>query len=83
MLIEKSVRGTISNRLKDAAAGDPLKLNSEVEKPNLQTIDFCALPQECDTLKMIFTVKILGRVGEPASCNVVNFKNSLKIKFTT
>ena len=78
MLIEKSVRGTISNRLKDAAAGDPLKLNSEVEKPNLQTIDFCALPQECDTLKMIFTVKILGRVGEPASCNVVNFKNSLK-----
>ena len=37
-LIEKSVRGTISNRLKDAVKNDPLKLNAEVEKPNLQKI---------------------------------------------
>ncbi len=29
-LIEKSVRGTISNRLKPAVANDPLKLNAEV-----------------------------------------------------
>lgn len=77
-LIEKSVRGTISNRLKPAVAGDPLKLNSEVEKPNLQTIDFCALPQECDTLKLVFTVKILGNVGIPSSCNAADFQSTLK-----
>ena len=41
-LIEKSVRGTISNRLKPAVAGDPLKLNAEVEKANLQKVDACA-----------------------------------------
>ena len=77
-LVEKSVRGTISNRLKAAVAGDPLKLNSEVQKPNLQTVDFCALPQDCDTLKMVFTVKILGNVGEPSACNVADFQNNLK-----
>lgn len=34
-LREKSVRGTISNRLKPAIQSDPLKLNAEVEKANL------------------------------------------------
>ena len=32
---EKSVRGTISNRLKNAIANDPAKLDAEIEKPNL------------------------------------------------
>ncbi|WP_019001599.1 type I-F CRISPR-associated protein Csy3 [Succinimonas amylolytica] len=77
-LVEKSVRGTISNRLKTAISGDPLKLNSEVQKPNLQTVDFCALPQDCDTLKMVFTVKVLGKVGEPSSCNMADFQNKLR-----
>ena len=74
-LVEKSVRGTISNRLKSAVANDPLKLNSEVQKPNLQTVDYCALPQDCDTLKMIFTLKVIGSVGEPSSCNVAEFQS--------
>ena len=51
-LIEKSVRGTISNRLKDAIKNDPLKLNAEVEKPNLQKVDACALGEHHDTLKI-------------------------------
>ena len=38
-LQEKSVRGTISNRLKAAIKSDPAKLNAEVEKANLQTVD--------------------------------------------
>lgn len=33
-LQEKSVRGTISNRLKPAIKNDPAKLNAEVEKAN-------------------------------------------------
>ncbi|MBC6987946.1 type I-F CRISPR-associated protein Cas7f/Csy3, partial [Alteromonas sp. BZK5] len=40
---EKAVRGTISNRLKAAMANDPVKLDAEVSKANLQTVDIAAL----------------------------------------
>jgi len=73
-LQEKSVRGTISNRLKAAIKSDPLKLNAEVEKANLQTIDACALAPEQDTLKLHFTLKVLGGVQQPAACNNALFK---------
>ena len=73
-LQEKSVRGTISNRLKKAIQDDPAKLNAEVEKPNLQRVDACALLPEQDTLKLQFTLKILGGITEPSACNNANFK---------
>lgn len=75
-LIEKSVRGTISNRLKAAIKNDPVKLNAEVEKANLQTVDACALAPEQDTLKLHFTLKILGGVQQPSACNNALFKES-------
>lgn len=75
-LIEKSVRGTISNRLKAAIKNDPVKLNAEVEKANLQTVDSCALAPEQDTLKLHFTLKVLGGVEQPSACNNVLFKQS-------
>jgi CRISPR-associated protein Csy3 len=75
-LIEKSVRGTISNRLKPAIKNDPVKLNAEVEKANLQTVDVCALAIEQDTLKLHFTLKILGGVQFPSACNNSLFKQS-------
>ncbi|WP_086981313.1 type I-F CRISPR-associated protein Csy3 [Vibrio aphrogenes] len=75
-LIEKSVRGTISNRLKAAIKSDPVKLNAEVEKANLQTVDSCALAPEQDTLKLHFTLKILGGVHQPSVCNNALFKQS-------
>ena len=68
-LKEKSVRGTISNRLKAAIKSDPLKLNAEVEKPNLQRVDSCALGPEQDTLKLSFTLKVLSGVEQPSACN--------------
>jgi CRISPR-associated protein Csy3 len=68
-LIDKSVRGTISNRLKPALQNDPLKLNAEVEKPNLQTVDSCALPEHLDTLKLTFTLKVLGGIDKPSASN--------------
>lgn len=70
----KSVRGTISNRLKAAVKNDPAKLNAEVEKPNLQTVDVCALATEQDTLRLHFTLKILGGVERPSACNNPAFK---------
>ncbi len=68
-LIEKSVRGTISNRLKKALQNDPAKLDAEVEKPNLQTVDSCALGTDHDTLKLFFSLKILKGVEIPSACN--------------
>lgn len=75
-LQEKSVRGTISNRLKAAVKNDPAKLNAEVEKANLQTVDSCSLGPQQDTLKHQFTLKILGGIATPSACNNANFKQS-------
>lgn len=75
-LQEKSVRGTISNRLKAAIKIDPLKLNAEVEKPNLQRVDSCALAMEQDTLKLSFTLKVLSGVQQPSACNNQLFNES-------
>jgi len=77
-LVEKSVRGTISNRLKNAVKNNPLKLNVEVEKANLQTVDSCALGEEQDTLKLHFTLKVLGGIKEPSACNNPAFLESYK-----
>ena len=68
-LIEKSVRGTISNRLKAAVKNDPMKLNAEVEKANLQTVDSASLKLDQDTLKLRFTLKVLSGVQHPSVCN--------------
>jgi len=77
-LIEKSVRGTISNRLKPAIKDDPLKLNREVEKANLQKIDACSLSEQQDTLMLHFTLKILGGIENPSACNNEQFKQTYK-----
>ena len=65
----KSVRGTISNRLKAAIANDPVKLDAEIEKSNLQTVDVAALDQDCDTLIVKWSCKVLPFTGKPSVCN--------------
>jgi CRISPR-associated protein Csy3 len=77
-LIEKSVRGTISNRLKKDLQKDPAKLDVEVEKPNLQTVDSCALGPDQDTLKLHFTLKVLSGVENPSACNNAAFNKTYK-----
>lgn len=72
----KSVRGTISNRLK-AKELDPAKLDAAIEKPNLQTVDVAALPPEADTLKVQFTLRILGGAGTPSACNSAAYQTKL------
>lgn len=75
-LLEKSVRGTISNRLSKPLRADPGKLDAEVEKPNLQKVDCCALGIHQDTLKLHFTLKILSQVEKPSACNNAVFNTS-------
>lgn len=73
---EKSVRGTISNRLKTKDQ-DPAKLDAAIENPNLQTVDVATLPADADTLKVQFTLRVLAGVGEPSACNEAAYREKL------
>lgn len=72
-LQEKSVRGTISNRLKTSKEG---KLDAKIEDANLQTVDSCALSADQDTLKLNFTLKVLSGVENPSACNSEEFNQT-------
>jgi len=72
----KSVRGTISNRLKTKDQ-DPAKLDATIENPNLQTVDVATLPAEADTLKVSFTLRVLGGAGTPSACNNAEYQRKL------
>jgi len=74
---EKAVRGTISNRLKAKDAADPAKLDAAIENPNLQRVDVATLPNNCDTLKIRFTLRILGGAGSPSACNNAAYREKL------
>ena len=75
-LREKSVRGTISNRLKTKDQ-DPTKLDAAIENPNLQTVDVATLPASADTLKAQFTLRVLGGTGDPSACNDAAYREKL------
>lgn len=74
---EKSVRGTISNRLK-AKDQDAAKLDAAIENPNLQTVDVAALPSTADTLMVRFTLRVLGGAGTPSACNNADYQSKLQ-----
>ena len=73
----KSVRGTISNRLKTKDQ-DPAKLDASIQNPNLQTVDVAALPSDADTLRVRFTLRILGGAGTPTACNNADYQRKLR-----
>lgn len=73
---EKSVRGTISNRLKTKDQ-DPAKLDAAIENPNLQTVDVATLAADTDTLKVQFTLRVLGGTGNPSACNDAAYREKL------
>lgn len=74
---EKSVRGTISNRLKAKDEKDAAKLDAAIANPNLQTVDVAALPADADTLKVAFTLRVLGGAGTPSACNNADYQAKL------
>jgi len=73
---EKSVRGTISNRLKTKDQ-DPAKLDAQIQNPNLQTVDSAALPSGADTLQLRFTLRVLSGAGKPSACNSADYQQAL------
>ncbi len=74
---EKSVRGTISNRL-STKDQDPAKLDASIQSPNLQTVDVATLPNDADTLRVRFTLRILGGAGTPSACNNADYQIKLQ-----
>lgn len=74
---EKSVRGTISNRLKTKDQ-DPVKLDASIENPNLQTVDVATLPSDTDTLRVSFTLRVLSGTGTPSACNNADYRAKLQ-----
>lgn len=74
---EKSVRGTISNRLKTKAQ-DPAKLDAAIQNPNLQTVDVATLPPDANTLRVVFTLRVLGGAGIPSACNNSDYQDALQ-----
>lgn len=79
-IVSKTVRGTISNRQKDAVKNDPVKLNAAVDHANIQRIDSCALGPDQDCLKLDLSVKFLGGIAEPTSCSDAEFLELLKTR---
>lgn len=74
---EKSVRGTISNRLKSGEQ-DSAKLDASIQSPNLQKVDVASLPNNADTLRVHFTLRVLGDAGIPSACNNPTYQEKLK-----
>ena len=70
-LQHKDIRGTISNR-------DTKLL--KIEGSNLQSIDIASIPFDADTLKLSFTVKILGDIATPNTCNDQKYQEALSQK---
>lgn len=73
----KDVRGTISNRLKNALQSDPAKLDAEIQKANLQRVEVAALPFDADTLKVSFSLRVLGNLAQPSACNDQEYQAAL------
>lgn len=73
---EKSVRGTISNRLK-AKDQDPSKVDAAIENANLQTVDIASLQHAHDTLQVRFSLRVLAGAGVPSACNSQSYQQKL------
>jgi CRISPR-associated protein Csy3 len=81
-VIEKSVRGTISNRLSTKDA-DPAKLDASIQSPNLQRVDVATLPSDRDTLRVQFTLRVLRGAGAPSACNDSGYREKLESVVTS
>ena len=77
MVKSKDLRGTTSNRFKNAIQNDPMKLDAKIEGPNLQRVDVAALPFDTDTLILSFSLRVLGDLATPSACNDPEYREVL------
>lgn len=69
-----TVRGTISNFADGYKKGDGQIKRSDLQNPNLQTIDACFLPDDADTLQIEFSLVVLANALRPDACNDGNYR---------
>ena len=76
---EKTVRGTISDRKSGKLADQPdsAKQGKSISNPNPQTVDTATLPSKADTLRVSFTLRVLGGAGTPSACNNPDYQKAL------
>ncbi len=73
-LFERRNRAVKSN-FKQEVLDDEEKLKEEITEPNLSWGDDAALPPNSDTLKVSFSLRVLGGVDTPAACNKKEFQD--------
>ena len=66
-------RGTQSMFMKEEKRADTIK-------PNIVEGDYAALPADKDTLKVSFSIRVIGNLGEPFACNKPDFSKEIKNK---
>jgi CRISPR-associated protein Csy3 len=78
---EIRARGTISNRMDEKTLNDASKLEKKIEeetkKPNPLLYDKASLPFDNDTLKVRFTLRVLGNIKKPTACNIAKYEEKL------
>lgn len=84
---EIRARGTISNRMEKDILNDASKLEKKIEeetkKPNPLLYDKASLPFENDTLKVSFTLRVLGNIQKPTACNIEKYEEKLSVIVTS
>lgn len=53
-------------------------MDAEIQKANLQRVDVAALPLNADTLKVTFTLRVLGNLSMPSVCNDQEYQHALQ-----
>lgn len=81
-LIERRNRGVKSN-FKKEVLDDEQELQKQIQEPNPVWGDDAALPHHHDTLKVSFTLRIIGDVGKPSACNKATYQQSLQAAVAT
>lgn len=77
-VVTRQIKTTISNRQKDAIKNDVAKLQAEISKTNIQQTQTVYLDQDCDTLVVKTSLKVLPFSAEASSCNNADFEESVK-----
>lgn len=76
---EKSVRGTKSHWQASGSEEhkDHAKFLQDIAQANPQTVDNAALPFDADTLKVEWTLRVLGNLAQSSACNNPEYDEKL------
>jgi len=73
-LFERRNRAVKSN-FKQEVLDDEEELQKQIEEPNIAWGDDAALPANADTLKVSFSLRVLGGINTPSACNKKDYQD--------